>query len=262
MIKRCEMRKILLLMFLLCLVEWIYAQTEEQDVFYSDSLDYYEEVYEQEIDDEYGPSGYLAEINLMYGRPVAQMKRKFDKASLGIDIDIYKQWKKTSTLYVGGGFFISGYDSKSISYFDFSEEDGEEYEFSEDFKGRIFGINIGAKYFSPKSFWFFNPYVQMDFEYRRAYASIENFNIDLGETVNTEFEGGNSSFGYNIGFGSVVALKSDRYFLNLKLMYSSGGGLFLFKRNGTTSANFVIDYFEKKYIPMGIMSLKIGVIFL
>ena len=258
------MRKLVLLVLVLSIKGMVCAQIEEQDSLYSDSLDYYyyEEEYEQEEEEEYEPTGYLGEINLLYGRPVAQMKRKFDKAILGFDIDIYKQWKKTSPLYVGGGFFMAGYDSESIGYFDYSEEDGKEYEFSEDFKGKMFGINIGTKYFSPKSFWVFEPYVQMDFEYRRAYASIENVNIDLEETINTEYEGGNSSFGYNVGFGSIVALKSDRYFLNLKLMYSSGGGLFLYKRNGTTSANFVIDYFDKKYIPFGIMSFKIGIVFL
>ncbi len=266
------MRKIVLLIVLLSLNGLICAQIEEPDSLYYDSLDnysnqeyeYYGEEFEQEAvaEEEYNPSGYLGEINLLYGKPVGLMKRDFEKNALGIDIDLYKQWRKTSPLYVGGGFFILGYDSESVSYFDYNQEDGLEYEFSEDFKGRIFGVNLGAKYFSTKSIWVFAPYVQLDFEYRRAYASIEDVNIDLDETVNTEFEGGNSGFGYNISFGSIVALKSDRYFLNLKLTYSSGGGLFLYKRNGTTSANFVIDYFDKKYIPFGIMSFKIGVVFL
>ena len=256
-----------LLVFLLFVLAFpLLSQVDSTDSVNVDTSYYYDDEY---YDDEYieedieeDTSGYLGEINFVMDMPDGQMKKKFNKIFYGFDLGLYKQLNKTVPMFVGGGFSYKGYDSESISYFDYSEEDGQEYEFSEDFKGNLFDIYIGAKYFSTKSFWIFNPYFQIDLEYRRAYISITETNLDLDETVNTDFRGGNSSFGYNIGVGSIMAVNSDKYYINLRVSYSSGGGLFLYKRNKETSAVYVTDYFDKKYFPIGLITLKLGVTFL
>jgi len=253
---KCNLLFVLLVVFALPLL----SQVEISDSIDVDTYYHEEDFYEEDVVED--TSGYLGEINLVLDLPVGQMKTKFKKEFFGFDIGLYKQLFKTVPMFVGGGFSYKRYDSESISYFDYSQEDGLEYEFSEDFKGNLLDLYIGTKYFSTKSFWIFNPYFQIDLEYRRAYISIITNNLDLDETINTDFKGGNSSLGYNIGVGSIVAVNSSKHYLNFRILYSSGGGLFLYKRNSKTSAVYVIDYFDKKYFPIGMITFNLGVTFL
>ena len=241
----------------------VLSQVGEVDSLYVDSLGYYEadDFYENDDVDETESSGYLGEIGLVFGNPFGQMKKRFEKTFFGYDFGLYKQFDKTIPLYVGAGFFIMGYDSESVDYFDYGQEDGVEYEFRDEFKGKVFGFNLGAKYFSNRSLWVFNPYVQLDIEYRRAYAAINYYNVDLDESINTDFEGGNSSLGYDLGFGSIINVNSDKFYLDFRVSYCLGGGLFLYIRNTTSSGIYVTDYFDKKYIPIGYGTIKIGVTF-
>lgn len=260
---------LLILMFLLSNVG-LNAQIESSDSINNDTInEYYEyqDEYEDydslsEYDYVYESSGYLADLSFSVKSPIGVMNEKFNSTPLGFEIAGYKQINKSLPLYLGFGFSFDWYENNSITYFDISPEDGYEYEFSEELCADIFGVNLGLKYFSPRSFWVFNPYVQMNFEYRRAFSVINNRNLDFDETINTDFEGGSSGFGYDIGIGSLISLNSEEVFLNFKVSYNSGGGLFLYQRNDTENGSYVSDLFDHKYFPIGFLTFKIGVTFL
>lgn len=262
---------ILLILFVLLFNVNLVAQIERSDSISNDSIiEYYEsqdEYEEYEPIDSFGEyeeenSGYLADIFLSFKSPVGLMSEKFSSTPIGFELAGYKQIYSNLPLYLGVGFSFDWYKNHSITYFDISPEDGYEYEFSEELCADIFGVNLGLKYFSPKSFWVFNPYVQMNFEFRRAFAVINNRNLDFDETINTDFEGGSSGFGYDIGIGSLISLNSEEAYLNFKVSYNSGGGLFLYQRNDTDNASYVENLFDRKYFPIGFLTFKIGVTFL
>lgn len=261
MIKKIVFVSLFLLLYLFAI-----GQDLNKDSIVVDSFEYYEDdtYYEEDENDneESQESLYLGEINLRLNSPLGSMREEFNKMPVGFEFGVYRQLNESIPFYIGANCFWERYASKSIGYYDYSESDGEEYEFSEDFHGNIWGLDVGVKYFSSKSFWVFNPYIQFDFEYRRAYASISNVNLDLDETINTDFEGGNSSLGYDIGIGSIVSFNSSKRFFNFKISYNSGGGLFLYKRNKKSNAVYVIDYFDKKFIPVGFLTIKLGMSFL
>lgn len=264
--------RLLVLMFLFSNIS-LFAQIESPDSIHNDSInDYYnyQDEYEEyepydsmhNYDYEYESSGYLADLSFSVKSPIGVMNRKFNSTPLGFEIAGYKQIYDYLPLYLGLGFTFDWYANQSITYFDISPEDGYEYEFSDELCADILGVNLGFKYFSPKSFLVFNPYLQMNFEYRRAFAVINNRNLDYDETINTDFVGGSSGFGYDIGIGSLVSLNSEEVFLNFKVSYNSGGGLFLYQRNDIDNSSSVSDLFYHEYFPIGFLTIKIGVTFL
>ncbi len=227
----------------------------EDSLYYDD--DYY---YEEEPEEEY--SGYIAFTGIQFKHQVIKRPEKFDYTPIGFSFGLYKQINENLPFFLGGNIGLDTYGKNSYEYFDYGFEDGYEYQFSDDFTAHIVDIGIGGKYFSDRSFWIFNPFVQLDMEYRYAFGYVNTVNLDLDETVNTEYEKGNSGFGYNLGLGSLIDIDSDGLFLYFSLNYTSGGGLFLYdKRQGEYEVFSVMDYYDYKYFPIGFITFKAGLSF-
>ena len=228
-----------------------------------DSLYYEEDQEDYYYEEEYEYSGLIALIGIQFKYHVITRPERFNYNPFGFGVGWYKQINKNSPFFLGGNLSLDIYGKKSYQYLDNSFEDGYEYQFSDDFTGFIFNVDIGGKYFSKRSFWIFNPYVQLDLEYRYAFGSINIVNQDLDETIDTELINGNSGFGYNLGFGSLIDINSDGLFLYFSLNFNSGGGLFLYnKKSGDYEIFSVLDNFDYKYFPIGFITIKTGISFM
>ena len=220
--------------------------------------DYYE--YDDAEKPEY--KGYIMFVDMQVKKTMISKPVKFNFIPYGFDFGVYKQIQESLPFFLGGTISLDFYGTENYEYLDYGFENGYEYQFSDDFTAFIVNVDMGGKYFSKKSYWFFNPYVQLDLEYRYAYAVINTVNLDLDETTNTEFEKGNSGIGYNFGLGSLVDISSKGLFLNFSINYTSGGGLFLYNRKvGNYDVFSVLDNFDYKYFPIGFLTFKVGVAF-
>lgn len=234
----------------------LYSQEEYVDSTYYDEYEYYEE------DDTVTERSFIAEFNFSIKNSIGLMKENLDIRPIGLNIGVYKQLNKSIPLYFGAGFYYEKYSYNSMSYIDVSYEDGYEYNYSDNFSAGIIGLDIGAKYFSKKSLWRFNPYVQFDLKLRRAYSIVNTVNIDIDETENSDFGGGNSNIGYGMGIGTIVDVNSDNYFLNISCSYTGGGGLFLYKKNNGGIINYVTDYYDYKYTALSFFMVRLGITFM
>jgi hypothetical protein len=250
-----RIKRIVLFLILSVLSFFAYSQEEVSDTIY-DEYEYYEE------DDTVYTSDYIGELNLSIKSSFGQMDEEFHIVPIGFNVGVYKQLKKTIPMYFGAGFYYEKYASNSLDYINNSPEDGYEYNYSDNFSANIIGLDIGAKYFSKKSLWRFNPFTQFNIKFRRAYSLVNTVNIDIDETENSMFEGGNYSIGYSLGFGSIIDINKDHYFLNFSIEYSGGGGLFLYKSNYQESANYVTDLYDYKYTSLSFMTIKLGIVFM
>ena len=245
----------------------IFSQEIVTDSVYSDSI-YYEENDDYQdyyIDEEDKTNdGIIGLIGIEFRNQLLDKPDKFTYHPFGFYLGLYKQLNKSLPFFVGGGASLDFYGIESYEYFDYSFEDGYEYQYSDKFTGMLLNLNIGGKYFSKKSFWIFNPYVQLDLEYRYAFANVNTVNLDYDETVNSDVKKGNSGIGYDIGIGSLIYVNSDDdVFFNISLNYNSGGGLFLYnRRKGNYNVFSVLDYFDYRYFPIGFLTFKIGVCFI
>jgi len=234
------------------------SYSQEEDSLYEDDAEY--EYYEEE--DSVYSSGYIGEINLSVKNSIGLMEEKISIVPIGLNVGVYKQLKKSIPMYFGAGFYYEKYARNSLDYIDISPEDGYEYAYSDNFSANIIGLDIGAKYFSKKSLWRFNPYAQFNIKFRRAYSLVNVVNLDIDETENSKFGGGNSNMGYSLGFGSIIDIGKEHYFLNFSFEYSGGGGLFLYKRNDENSANYVTELYDYKYTSLSFFTFKLGIVFM
>lgn len=259
------MKYVLLILFInIAGISWsqeIVSDTITEDSMYydEDSEEYYD-VYDEYDEEIY--SGYISFVNFQLKHPAISGSHKFDSNPFGFEIGLYKQLNENLPFFIGANLSLDFYGKESYQYLDYGFDDGYEYQFSDDFTAYIFNFDLGGKYFSKKSFWVLNPYIQLDLEYRYAFGSINTVNLDLNETIDISYENGNSGFGYNLGIGSLIDISADGLFLNFSVNYNSGGGLFLYKRkSGDYDIFSVLDNFDYKYFPIGFLTFKLGVSF-
>ncbi len=241
-----------------------YVDTTYYEEEYYDDEEYYDgdDYYDEEDDDAQENSTFLGELNFSYKLPLKPMD-KFSAVPLGFEIGIYKQLFESKPIYVGGSFFMDFYDKETVYFNDYSPIDAIEYEYSESLSANMLGFSAGMKLFSPKSLWYFNPYLSINMEWRRGYSSINITNLDLEENEDSDFEGGNSTFGYDVGIGSIVDLKSKNVYLNFKISFNSGGGLHLYhKKEEKEEYLNVRDYFDYKYFPISFLTFRVGLVFI
>ncbi len=260
------------LVFLMLFAGKMFAQNEPVDSNYVDTAYYEGEYYDDEYyDDENYEEGdyedeeeekhtFLGEGNISFKLPLKPMD-KFSSQPFGFEIGIYKQIFETKPIYAGGGFFMDFYDNHEVYYNDYSTLDGIEYEYSESLNANMLGFSAGVKLFSPKSLWYFNPYLSISLEWRYGFGIINVKNLDLNEGQNSDFEGGNSNFGYDIGIGSIVDIKSENVYLNFKISLNSGGGLYLYQKKEETDKLNVRDCFDYKYFPISFLTFRVGLVF-
>ncbi len=239
-----------------------YSQEIVLDSIVEDSMDYYDDVIDSydSVEQEY--SGYISFLSIQYKHNIVSTPVSFQYNPFGFDVGLYKQFNSDLPFFLGITLSMDMYGSESYQYYDYGFEDGYEYRFSDDFRGYIVNVDMGGKYFSKRSFWVFNPYIQLDLEYRYAFAAINTVNLDLDEMINTNYEGGNSGLGYAFGFGSLIDINSDGLFLNFSINYNSGGGLFLYnKKYDNDMILSVLDNFDYKHFPIGFLTFKLGISF-
>ncbi len=247
-------------------VSSVLAQEDSLDV-YVDST-YYEDDYYNEYDDEYSEDidgadverTFMVELGLSVKKPLPQM-RPFRTYPLGFELGIYKQLFSSKPIYLGGSFFIDFYDKAKVFYYDYSSVDGVEYQYSESLRADMLGLRLGIKVFSPRSFWVLNPYFDLNVEWRRGFSIVKIDNLDLDETEDSDFEGGNSSLGYEVGIGSIIDINSDNIYMNFELSIDSGSGLYLYVRSEKSSELKVRDNFDYKYFPISFLTFKLGFVF-
>ncbi len=245
-----------------------YVDTTYYEGYYYDD-DYYQEdeYYDDENYDDVDYSDEIEENNTLLGEGNISFKSPlppmgdFSASPFGFEIGVYKQIFESKPIYVGGSFFMDFYDNHTVYYNDYSTLDGIEYEYSESLNANMLGFGAGLKLFSPVSLWRFNPYFGMNLEWRYAFSTINVTNLDLNESENSDFEGGNSNFGYDVGIGSIVDIKSEHIYLNFKISISSGGGLYLYQKKEEIDSLNVRDFFDRKYFPVSFLTFRFGLVF-
>ena len=230
----------------------LYSQEEIDSMYYNpDSYDYYQDtVYH----------GWLGILDFEIKKPVSPMNDKFDALSAGFSIGVFKQVSSILPLYAGGGLYYSNYADNGVTYYAVNPDDGYEYEYEESLSGDVLGVYAGTKYFFQKSFWRFNMYTGLNLHFRYAFAVVRTTNLDLDETINTDFKGGNSGFGYELNAGTLIYVGNDNMFIDFSISYEGGGGLFLYtKKHETPSSDFIEDYYDYKYVPLSFVKINFGI---
>ncbi|HHH53546.1 MAG TPA: hypothetical protein ENK91_07800 [Bacteroidetes bacterium] len=260
--------KIFVPLFFLLFSVSVFSQEIEMDSIPDDTLyfdnDYYDNYSEEDPDesDMETSSWGLVFMDLRGDFPQILDKNSFNRNLFGFDFGVFKQMKKNSGFHFGGGVSWDFYGGETFTYFDYSPEDGYEYQYQQSFSGSILSFYLGSKFFSPKSYWIFNPYVNFDIEFRYAYAYYNITNLDLDYIQSTEMQEHDNGFGYNLGIGSLIYVKSDRAFLDISASYKTGGGLFLYEKNPENIVlNSVMDFYDYKFFPINFLTVKFGVVY-
>lgn len=246
----------------------IFAQSEiisdstefvDQDtVFHED--DYYQEEYYY---NEYSENDYtnMGELNFASSFPLLQGRRKFNHTPLGFDLAYSKQINTARPLFGIAGITYTFYGNDSYYYIDYSPLAEYEIEIRESIMTNLMHVYLGGRYFSPKSIYNLNPYIQLDFRYRYLFGFINYVDVEFMESFDSKTKGGNGSFGYGVTFGSLVNLGSDFFYLNVALTYDGGGSLKYFNRKKSPPYIFnVLDYYDQIYYPNSLLTLKIGIL--
>ena len=246
----------------------LHSQETEIDSVVGDSIYYendYYEGYEDRITEEtdYDLANWgMMFLDLKMNFPIKNNENSYNTKMFGFDLGVFKQLRENSTFHFGGGVSMGFYGGETFTYFDYSPENGYEYQYQQDFTGSILNIYVGSKYFTPKSFWIFNPYVNFDVEYRYAFAYYNITNLDLDNVESSEYQKSDYGFGYNIGIGSLIYVSNENFFLDFSANYKSGGGLFLYQKNPDNMVlNSVMDFYDYNFFPINFLTLKIGFVY-